>query len=159
MINRPDGSDVPPDEDVGQRPSPLGVRIRVDREDVDERCLPVPQVPLEVVPPEYDMGMCVGGWEVVVVALGVQLLGEDPVDLGEILLPDQDVDVVIPGDEPFVSEHPYRCSVLDIECYPVGIEDLTDVLVHGQESGLDIVHGPIQPMSDICVLRGRAVTR
>lgn len=140
VVQDGDGDVHPPDHHVGEGLPEASLGIGHDGEQIDERRRLVAQLVFEILVAIDYMRVGVGPGIVIIVMLGIELLLEEPLDLGEILVPDPDVHVIVPGDEAVVPDRTDGRTVAQIVPYPVGIEDAGDVLVHREQTGLGVVH-------------------
>jgi hypothetical protein len=84
--------------------------------------------------------MVVRGGDVVVIIRGIQTLGQSAIDLRNILLPYDQIYIVVPWDEAAVPHSPQRRPEMAVELYTVPLQNSLDVFVHRKESGLGLVH-------------------
>ena len=86
------------------------------------------------------MRVVVGARFVIVVSARVQFGRQYPVDLIQVLAPDEEVYVVVPRYESVMPQGADRRSEMHVEPYPVFIQDGLHILVHPEKGRLDLIH-------------------
>ena len=95
------------------------------------------------------MGMGVRAGDVVVIALGIQLLREDLIDLVEVIRHYAEVQIIVPGDDPAFPDRTDRRAVRPVEGNPVLLEHGGDVPVRPEERGMVVGHPSIDALCHI----------